>query len=546
MGYVKHSAGGQNLITDGTFIADPTNYDWQFGAGWAWNPTDHVMEFTPGSTVEMLTNPTFTGSAAGWTLGAQWTYNSNGVLHGAGGSNFDASNTVSQATAAIEGKTYLLELVITELGSGSFIKIGLGDNTYIYELGQDPAAGTTTFRVPIQATGADGILYISSDSFRPIRIESASLKDCLLVKQVSVDDGAPVTIGLEVGGSVGSIDLFPGIQVIPSNITTGTYKYNFAAGAGAVSQENIPLLGGLLIFMPSATFNGTLTNISLNDVYVDALFESGVVDYGFNYIVRLAVGGTTGSVVVSLGSEGVQYTFAAGSGNVNFTDTPSGSQDIIITPTHDFNGTIDNVSIKLSTGGPELANNGTFNGPHPWADKAGFAPGWTYRGGSGNSGQLPTYATSLMSAIARVQQGLATPSFIVGAYDNGAGTYGLFKKSTNYVFSLLRTALRRYNNPFAVEEIRFNINGYDDTGLQPGMVLSPVLVIDGGATRVEGTEISMSNYAQGTKFIKLGPANFGYQVRGKSDWCIEFQSLGEELCSVKLPIFAEVDVDEDP
>lgn len=95
--------------------------------------------------------------------------------------------------------------------------------------------------------------------------------------------------------------------------------------------------------------------------------QSGVdlVD-GYEYRVHVYVGGHVGSVVMHLETStifnGVDtgidgYTIPAGSGTVNFTVTIAGAAkgDIHFTPTSDFDGFIDDVSIKLILGTDQIS-----------------------------------------------------------------------------------------------------------------------------------------------------------------------------------------------
>lgn len=72
-----------------------------------------------------VSNGTFTGSAAGWTLGAAWTYNANAVDKGAG------SDSLSQttATAPETGRAYVVRYTVSNYTVGGLLTIGFGGAT---------------------------------------------------------------------------------------------------------------------------------------------------------------------------------------------------------------------------------------------------------------------------------------------------------------------------------------------------------------------------------------------------------------------------------
>lgn len=78
-----------------------------------------------------------------------------------------------------------------------------------------------------------------------------------------------------------------------------------------------------------------------------ALGQPGILTEGGIYTVSLTIGGTIGTVGINLGGNSTEHVYSAGAGTVSFTDIYSNVQDakIYISPSEDFNGTIDNVSI---------------------------------------------------------------------------------------------------------------------------------------------------------------------------------------------------------
>jgi hypothetical protein len=101
--------------------------------------------------------------------------------------------------------------------------------------------------------------------------------------------------------------------------------------------------------------------------------------------------------------------------------------------------------------------------------------------------------------------------------------------------------VRKINYPFGIEEIRLSLHA----PLAAGMELTPVLHFDRDSRSAVGTPINTDNYEVGKQFFKLGPANFGFAVRGTKDYYLELLSTGTVLTGVKLPIFIDEDIDNE-
>jgi hypothetical protein len=151
------------------------------------------------------------------------------------------------------------------------------------------------------------------------------------------------------------------------------------------------------------------------------------------------------------------------------------------------------------------------------------------------------YAPTLISAMARTKQGISAPDFIVAA-QSSENEYGLFKKTTNYFFAMLQGPVMRYNSPFGVEQVRFNLSA----PLAEGMELLAVLHFDGGTRQSAAKPINTDNYDEGITYIQLGPSNFNNGVRGAADYYFDIRSIGSVLAGVELPIEIDLDIDEDP
>ena len=229
-------------------------------------------------------------------------------------------------------------------------------------------------------------------------------------------------------------------------------------------------------------------------------------------------------------------TFQAGSGSVSGTITASTSGTLLITPTGDFDGSIDDVSVRKinedGSYGPEIIINGGFNGS---ADNWTLETGWTYQGESG--GGLPNYLPSILTAVSRVSQNLPFPQFVCGGVESQTGP-ALFKKSDTYTFSLWRSRVFQVGQYFKINAIRFSIVPELDNGME----ILPVLRIDNESVASIGTLINSDNFSENS--IILTPDNFDNGTKGTSNFYLEFQFTGTALASILLPISIEIETED--
>lgn len=154
------------------------------------------------------------------------------------------------------------------------------------------------------------------------------------------------------------------------------------------------------------------------------------------------------------------------------------------------------------------------------------------------SGALPAFAPSIISAVARVQQGLAFPKFIFGGLGGqAADEYSLFKKSNDYTFAVWRSQVFRIGEPFMVKKIRLPLSG----PIGSGQEIIPILRFDGNSDSSVGTIINSAQYTDSEQIITLFPDNFNDQVVGINDFFLELQFTGSERIGVTFPIFIEVE-----
>ena len=151
---------------------------------------------------------------------------------------------------------------------------------------------------------------------------------------------------------------------------------------------------------------------------------------------------------------------------------------------------------------------------------------------------LPTYASSLITAVSKVTQNLPAPNFVIGG--RNTSTYKLFKKSTTYAFNMWRSPVYRIGSKFDVMKIKFAIT----PAMTTNMSIIPVLYFDNEASNSIGATINSTNYANSERFIVLTAKNFDNAVRGQDNFFLELQFTGSALAVVKLPISIEIETIE--
>lgn len=152
----------------------------------------------------------------------------------------------------------------------------------------------------------------------------------LLYQNIGTTTGLSYLVVANVGGSVGTV-----------TISLGGTTQTVAAGTN-FSQVMVAGSGPEITFNGSNDFVSTIDNVSVKVFHDGTLSQSLPTNAGQTYQTAVAVGGSAGYVSVTLGSD--FFTIPAGSSL--FQNLIAGLGGIVITPSVDFNGTVDNVTVK--------------------------------------------------------------------------------------------------------------------------------------------------------------------------------------------------------
>lgn len=153
----------------------------------------------------------------------------------------------------------------------------------------------------------------------------------------------------------------------------------------------------------------------------------------------------------------------------------------------------------------------------------------------------PATSTSVITALAKAQEGLPFPKFVAGGVGGqGGNNYKLFSKATTYSLNVWRSQLFTIKDPFSISKIEIPLS----TNINQNHIITPILYFDNGGTMVTGTTINSTNYPNGEKSITLTAGNFAYNVHGSNNFILELKFTGTALIAVTLPITIELETDD--
>ena len=209
----KQTTCGSNLIADGNFN---------------------------GLSAEMLANPSFTGSAASWTLGAGWAYSTNAIVC-TPGSSAGFAQTGLTITA---GRTYQVSITSTGATQGTIYAV-VGGVTTASTVGND----TFTFFVTAVSNGSS--LTFTNDTLYDGTVTECSLK--LVASDWDVDAGYDYT---PTGSSLadGMYCHVPGtnddLEQTVAYINAGYYYITFSVSNRTAGTLSISIGGTALTYTP--------------------------------------------------------------------------------------------------------------------------------------------------------------------------------------------------------------------------------------------------------------------------------------------------------
>lgn len=152
----------------------------------------------------------------------------------------------------------------------------------------------------------------------------------------------------------------------------------------------------------------------------------------------------------------------------------------------------------------------------------------------------PVYNKSIITAVARVEQGLSVPKVVMGGRGgDNASEFGLFKKSDTYSFNMWRSKRYQIGEPFNVLSIKLPLTN----DLVTDMIIIPVLNFDDGEKLIAGNSIELMNYPDAPSHIELTPYTFDSNVHGDRNFALELHFRGVGLIGVTFPIDIKIETE---
>lgn len=146
------------------------------------------------TTVNTLSNGTFTGAATGWTLGTGWAYSSNTVVK-----NVDGTGTLSQSCGATAGVVFVVEYTISNWTVGT-VTPSVGG------VSGSAVGANGTYRDTITCSGAGALTFTPTNTSR-FTIDNVKLWEKATGTTASVTDNAVLQFVVDCDGTAGQINV---------------------------------------------------------------------------------------------------------------------------------------------------------------------------------------------------------------------------------------------------------------------------------------------------------------------------------------------------
>ncbi len=347
---------------------------------------------------EELVNGAFTGNAGNWSTftsedaysldSNNWSYGTNDIVH-APGDDVPAG----QAGELIEDGTYVVSFDVGGTTGSVYACLGAGDCSDAFEAGSGTVTFAGTWSAPLLPSKV--LLFPSTDFDGAV--------DDVSVRRLG--GGAEPSAYTKFGFGYTDVADLPAAKLSIKG-DTGTGSEEVTNGNFTGNSDGWETDGGNL---PSDYWSYGTNSITHAPGDEFSIFQAGLLTEGATYTVTLTVGGTAGYVAVCLDDgDCSENDIDAGSGTYTFTGVwRNGSgKKIVISPSSDFNGTIDSVSVKATAGlGSEEVTNGAF---------AADASGWLSAGAL-DSGNWSYSGSHVLHTAGSVQPLYQSGGLIAGA-----------------------------------------------------------------------------------------------------------------------------------
>lgn len=158
------AAGVPTLTTGGVTFGSTTGTLSQDATNFNWGANSRQLSLS-SSSVERITNGSFTGSASGWTVPTGWAYSNNSVSHSTNG-----AGALSQTPTLNLGERFELSFTLSNVTSGGVVVSFAGNF-----LGNYNTNGSFTYRGEVLDASA-GLLFAPSATTARLTIDNVSVR----------------------------------------------------------------------------------------------------------------------------------------------------------------------------------------------------------------------------------------------------------------------------------------------------------------------------------------------------------------------------------
>ena len=215
------ATGVPTLVTGGVTFGGSTGLITQAATNFNYISSSSTLAVS-NSSVERITNGTFTGSATGWTLPTGWTYSANSVSHSVNG-----TGALAQSPTMNLGERFELSFTLSNVTSG-----GVNVSFAGHSLGLYNSNGTFTYRNEVTNT-SQGLSFTPSVTTARLTIDNVSVR--------VLGGGRMITGNLFVQGeSTQGVATISGIN--KSNFIPGTTRHISLENTGSDSWIDFKFL----------------------------------------------------------------------------------------------------------------------------------------------------------------------------------------------------------------------------------------------------------------------------------------------------------------
>lgn len=365
---------GSNIISNGGFNGDASG--WTLDSDWSYNSynvycnpssynslTQSGLSLTANKKYKVTFDVSYgNSSAVNIYLGGQLIYNGSlydgsfsyeGTTNSSPDGNFyiltqgfcgyitnisiapiaDASS-IYQTVSPTSGKTYKVYAYIG--GSVGTVQISFNGSVLA-----TVNAGSGAYQTSVLYTSGSGTLEFLPSADSDCNVDNVEISEVQFgnIKQSPyLTSGKTYKVYAYVGGSTGTLTIKLGGTTL-ATVNAGSGAYNGSYLCASTGNKDLE-------FIPSTGSDVTIDDVSVKEILVGDLSQGSLsLTNGKLYKYTFKIGGTTGNIDVTLNGETTNYDAGDGVITGTFTYDSGNPASIVFSPSTDFDGYVDSVSI---------------------------------------------------------------------------------------------------------------------------------------------------------------------------------------------------------